>query len=438
MRFAIKIPVIKPSGWSVLFLAAALARPALPAQQLDTTQFIVVGEGLAAGLADFQLIDVFQKASFPAVMATSINTAFPMPILQSPGVGGGTPGFTVLPPRLPGQLQGTVRNDFPPELFVFNLAIPGYTLNDALNRRPAPPLIHSKDIQETLANLILGYPALIAGANLAVSAPNVPTWTQVQYAVEMNPTLLVVELGYYDVLVPAATNNPAGLPSTSTFASQYGSILSQLNASYPTMIVMTVPNPIDTAYFTPVANASKLLGAPSSVIQSLFGVGPNDYLTPNGLMVVGNAIKANVANPPPLSATPNTVVSAATAAAVAASVSAINQAIVSAAKQYPNAIVYDLQAFFSGVRQNGLNTGTQTLTANYMGGFYSLDGYYPGQTGQAAIANNLLALLNSTFGKSFVPVNLATVAAKDPVLGFTPTAVKKPSRSPLVSKEVVR
>jgi hypothetical protein len=416
MRF----PKNRFSGWLVILLATALAQPAFPAQQLFTTQFIVVGEGLAAGLADFQLRDVYQNASFPAVMANAFQTAFPMPILQSPGIGGGTPGFAILPPRLPGQLQGSVRSDFPPDLFVFNLSVPGFTLSDSLNKAPTPPLIQSKEPEQTLINFILGYPALIAGANL-------PLWSQVQYAVEMNPTLVVVELGYYDVLQPAATNNPAALPDVSTFSSQFATLLSRLNASSPQIIVMTVPNPFDTAYFTPVANAGRLLGASASAITSLFGVGPDDYLTPNGLMAAGSAIANSNAKPAPLSKTQYGVVSAATATAVEASVTALNSAIVNAAHQVgPNVIVYDLNAFFSSVRQNGLAVGTTTLTADYLGGFYSLDGYYPGQTGHAAIANNLLQLLNTTYGKSFATVNLATVAAGDPVLGFTP-AIKKPA-----------
>ncbi|MGA2216129.1 MAG: hypothetical protein ABSH31_22845 [Bryobacteraceae bacterium] len=425
MRF----PKSRSSSWLVFVLAVALARPAFPAQQLFTTQFIVVGEGLAAGMADFQLRDVYQNASFPAVMANAFQTAFPMPILQSPGIGGGTPGFQVLPPRLPGQLQGAVRNDFPPGLFVFNLSVPGFTLSDSLNRAPKPPLIQSREPEQTLINFILGYPALIAGANL-------PLWTQVQYAVEMNPTLVVVELGYFDVLQPAATNDPAALPDVSTFSSQFSTLLSRLNASSPQIIVMTVPNPFDTAYFTPVSRASRLLGAPASVLTSLFGVGPDDYLTPNGLMVAGSAIAKDNAKPNPLSATQYSVVSAATATAVEASVAALNSAIVSAAQQVgPNVIVYDLHGFFSSVRQNGLAVGTNTLTADYLGGFYSLDGYYPGQTGHAAIANNLLRLLNSTYGTSFPTVNLATVAAGDPVLGFTPAA-KKPAA--VKSKEGTR
>jgi hypothetical protein len=411
---------IKFSAWPLLFLATALARPALPAQKLDTTQFIVVGEGLAAGMADFQLRDVYQNTSFPAVMANAFNTAFPMPILQSPGLPGGAPGFTPLPPVAPGNQQGTLRADFPPNLFSFNLSVPGFKVSDSLNVPPAPPLVQGKNGQQTLVNFILGYPALIAGSNL-------PLWSQTQYAVEMNPTLVIVELGYYDVLEAAATDNPADLPNIATLTSNYTQILSRINtASYPQIIVMTVPNPFDTAYFTPVANVSRLLGASSATVQSLFGVGPNDYLTPNGLMVAGGQIALNVANPPPLSNSTYAVVHAATATAVEASVTAINTAIKSAAQQIgSNVIVYDLNAFFSSVRQNGFVAGSTKLTADYLGGFYSLDGYYPGETGQAAIANNLLSLLNSAYGTNYLPVNLGTVASTDPVLGFTPTLRKK-------------
>ena len=421
------LPGIKSPVLVAGLLAVAFALPALPARKLDTTQFVIVGEGLAAGMADFQLRDVYQAASFPAVMAGVFKTAFPIPTLQSPGIGSGAPGFPVLPPRLPAQLQGTVRNDFPPNLFVFNLSVPGYKLNDSLNRRPSAPLVQSKDIQQSITNFILGYPALIAGTGL-------PLWTQVEYAIKMNPTLVVVELGYYDVLEPAATNNPAGLPNPATFATQFASILTKINTTYPEMIVMTIPDPFDTAYFTPVSAASRLVGAPVSTLISLFGVGANDYLTPNGLMTIGSAISANVARPAPLSQTPNALVTAATATAVRANLALLNAAITTAAKAVgPNASIYDLQGFFSAIKQNGLTAGTKTLTADYLGGFYSLDGYYPGQTGQAALANSVLGFVNTTYGKTYAPVNLTTVATSDPALRFTPTAVR-PSRRSVISR----
>ena len=43
--------------------------PAQDSPRLDTTTFVVVGEGLGAGMADFALRDVYQKTSFPALLA---------------------------------------------------------------------------------------------------------------------------------------------------------------------------------------------------------------------------------------------------------------------------------------------------------------------------------------------------------------------------------
>jgi hypothetical protein len=49
---------IKPGLPVLLALAVLAAGPARAQNKLDTTQFVVVGEGLAAGMADFALRDV--------------------------------------------------------------------------------------------------------------------------------------------------------------------------------------------------------------------------------------------------------------------------------------------------------------------------------------------------------------------------------------------
>ncbi len=386
--------------------------------QLDPTQFIVVGEGLAAGMADFALREVYQDKSFPAQMARQMNTILPQPLIQSPGIGN-TPGFAALPPRLPGILQGSVRTPFPPDLFVFNLSVPGFKLSDSLSRRPSRPLVQQRDAQQTLINFILGYPALIAGADL-------PLWTQAEYAVEMNPTFVIVELGYYDVLEPAVKNDPSLLPDLPTFKDNLAKLLAQLSQSDPQMLVLTMPDPFDTAYFTTLDGATRLVGAPAATLASRYKLRPDDLLTPNGLMTVGNLVLGDVIidNPlfPGLGAyIPGTVVSAATQAAVRDRVQALNVEIVNAAKAV-GANVYDLHALFSRIRSEGFEVGTKSLSADFLGGFYSLDGYYPGTTGQALIANELLKFLNQTYGTSYALLDLNAIATSDPVVGFTPAA----------------
>src|SRR5207249_10422151 len=174
-----------------LLLLSVLGGGASQQKKLDVTTFVVLGEGLAAGMADFSLRDVYQDKSFPAQMARQMKTIFPQPLIQSPGIGN-VPGFPSLPVRVPTTLQTTVRTPFPPYLFVFNLSVPGFRVADSINRRPSPPLVQDRDAVQTSTNLILGFPALILGKGK-------PLWTQLEYARQMNPTIALVELGYYDV-----------------------------------------------------------------------------------------------------------------------------------------------------------------------------------------------------------------------------------------------
>jgi hypothetical protein len=417
---------VKPiSGAVSCVLALLLMAPAgASAQKLDPTQFLVVGEGLAAGMADFALRDVYQKTSFPAQMAAQMKTAFPQPLIQPPGMSGGAPGFATLPAGVPVTLQGSVRDDFPPNLFVFNLAMPGAKLTDALNVRPAPPLIQPGNPKQTLANLVLGYPTLIIGQTL-------PYWTQAEYAVAMNPTLVVVELGYYEVLDAAANNDPTRLPSVSTFAANYATLLSRLNTTAPQIVVMTVPNPFDTAYFTSLNTAPKFLaGAPPATLALFLAMNPGDYFTPNGLLQGASALLTGNVNPyfNPFSALPGTVIKAATQTAVETSVTALNAAILAAAKAAgPNVTVFDLNALLHQVKLNGLTVGSTTLTADYLGGFYSLDGYYPGQTGHALIANQMLTQFNSTYKTTFPLLDLTKIITADPGLRSRPSSVRRPT-----------
>jgi hypothetical protein len=408
----------------ILALAAFAGGMAQAQTKLDTTQFIVVGEGLAAGMADFALRDVYQEKSFGAQMARQMKTLFPQPLIEGAGIGN-APGYTELPVRLPGILQGSARTPFPPYLFVFNLSIPGQRLADSLTRRPSSPLIQQRDTQQTMTNMILGFPALIVGKDK-------PLWTQAEYAVQMNPTFVIVELGYYDVLEPAVKDDPSLLPDVATFRTNLTTLLSRLKATNAEMLVMTIPDPFDTAFFTPLPGVTRLVGTPPESLISIFKVKPDDLMTPYGLMLVGNLILSkNVsAFSNPLytglsSFFPGTIVSAATRTAVRARLTALNTEVVNAAKAV-GANVYDLAGLFARVRGQGVQVGAKTLTADFLGGFYSLNSYYPGAVGHGLIANEVLTLLNQTYKTSFPLLDIAQMGTEDPAGRFTPAAVEAP------------
>ena len=390
----------------------AVATAPLPAQKsepLDTTTFIVMGEGLAAGMANFGLSSTVQNQSFPAQMARQMGTVFPQPLIQGPGLGDvlGYASQQVTAPKYP---QDRVRiypaqpspNDEAPTLFVFNLSVPGMKLADSVSRRPVSPLIQ-RDSQQTAINLILGFPAMILNRD-------VPLWSQFEYAKSMMPTFVLVELGYFEALDAAVAGDPTRIPDPATFRATYSGIIKGLRAMWAQVVVTTIPNPIDTAYFATPSVAAAILKAPGSALTQRYGIAETDYVTRNGLKAISKQLVLGDVQPLPA----GSVMTAAAAADIQRRVQALNTEIVNAARE-SGALVYDLNSFFRSVRSTGVTVGTAKLTANYMGGFYSLDGYYPGATGHALIANDILAFLNTSYGRSFPLVDAAAIQKSDPM-----------------------
>ncbi len=383
-------------------------------QVLDTTTFVVVGEGLAAGMANFGLSSVMQNRDFAALMATQMNTGLEQPLIQPPGIGdvAGYPGQEVQVQKYP---QGSVRQAYlptdptkapiaNPPLFVTNVSVPGQTLNDCVTLIPVAPIVQRGNMKQTVFNMILGFPQLIL---------NVPVWTQLQYAKAMNPTVAVVELGYYEALTAAVAGDPTLMPNPAAFGSTYSTVVAGLRGTQAQVIVTTIPNPLDTGYFNSVTAAAGIVQAAPSVLTTGFYIGAQDYITRNGLQAISNSLAGGIAQSLPAGST----LPAATAATLTNSINALNAQIVAAAKAN-GAIVYDLNAFLHSIKVSGATAGTATVTGNYLGGFYSLDGIYPGATGHALIANSMLTLLNQTYHQNFAMVNLATVAASDPATQY--------------------
>ncbi|MEQ1884894.1 MAG: hypothetical protein ABL967_07515 [Bryobacteraceae bacterium] len=394
-------------------LIAVVAAGAAQAQaKLDTTTFVVLGEGLAAGMANYGLNSTFQTRNFPAVMATQMNTAFPQPLIQPPGIGDviGYPQREVITPTLP---QGTVRvfpeqpnpNDNAPPVFVLNLSVPGHKLVDAINLRPVAPIVQ-KDMKQTVVNMILGFPQLFFQRT-------VPLWSQTEYAKAMFPTMALVELGYYEALEAAVAGDPTKIPDPVAWGQSYAQVVQSLRQLQAQVIVTTIPNPIETAYFANPRVAASIVATAPFILTAGYQLTQNDYITRKGMEVIATQFWNRTIGPLPA----GSILRANVAADITNRVNALNAQIVNAAKAN-GAVVYDLNAFLHKIYVTGVTVGTRSINADYFGGFYSLDAVYPGPTGHALIANDILAFLNQTYKTSFSLVDAKTVAAGDPVFAY--------------------
>ena len=406
-----KETLIKYFTWVTL---ACLPAVSLFAQaKADLTQFVVLGEGLSAGFADFQLREIYQTNSFPALIARQAKVLFPQALIQSPGIGW-VPGFQVLPALVPNTLQDTVRVPATPavttrakaqpqqNLFVFNVSIPNATVSDVIRRRAALPLIQ-QDVQQTTVNMMLGFPGLATG-------PNKPGWTQLEYAQNMRPTFGIVALGYSDVLPAAAAGDPSLLPSPAAFKADYATILAGMKTTFAQMVLVNVPDPVDTAYYSTLSSASRLLLATPAQLASLYSLRADDQITIPGLIAMGTQLANGKVGPLPA----GSVVSAANVTAIRNAVTAMNAEISSQA-QAGSYQVYDVKSLFASLKNTTYYSAAgQALTADYLGGLYSLSGFYPGSTIQAMIANDVISIINKSYGDSIPTLSVDSILAQDP------------------------
>src|SRR5450432_2572452 len=107
----------KPSGIFAIVILAVASCASAPGQTkptLDTTTFVAMGEGLAAGMANYGLSSVVQQYSFPAQMAAQMSTAFEQPLIQPPGIGD-VIGYPRQEVKLQTYPQGSVRQYYQPD-----------------------------------------------------------------------------------------------------------------------------------------------------------------------------------------------------------------------------------------------------------------------------------------------------------------------------------
>ena len=360
--------------------------------------FWVLGEGIAAGVGHFHLSSEAQRFSFPALAAGQRDLPFHQPLLQPPGLGD-IPGMVSLPVIAPDLHQTTVIEDLGCTPVYRNLSIPGMTVADALSLRSRSPIVHQADHKQTLANLIFGMKSIVGKARTAVEI----------IQEDEARTIVLVALGFAEVIQSAVDGLATPLPDVSRWADQYGQVVDAVLAANGTTVLATIPDPLDTAYFSSMSTAARILNTESAYLTSKYGLRADTFITLPGLIEIGCHFRARAPGSPlPANAT----LEAATASALAARVHEFNDAIrkVAAAR---GSKVLDLHAIYHRAATRGIGVAPHELHGHYLGRFFSLNGIFPGKTGQAHLANALLEVLDQADGGVTPPVDLEAVARVD-------------------------
>src|SRR5262249_54090095 len=193
-----------------------------------------------------------------------------------------------------------------------------------------------------------------------------------------------------------------------TFEADYDAILSGL-ADVETIVVATVPDPLDTAYFSTLADAATILRTEPEFLQAQYCLAPDDRITVPGLVDIGFQLTARQITG---TLEDGGVLCAAEAARICRAARRLN-AIICQTAERRGARVYDLGAFLKTFAREGALVGRRRLTNTFLGGFYLLNGVYPGRTGHALIANDVIAFLNRDAGALAEPVDAGEIMSDD-------------------------
>ncbi|WP_263382890.1 SGNH/GDSL hydrolase family protein [Granulicella arctica] len=407
-------------------LAAIQAAQAKNAGNFTNTIFL--GDSLTAGYQSSSLLDTQQVHGWAPVVATQAGFSIVQPLIAFPGAPNVLQLVSVGPPPVVITAPGTTtgRDNF--AIQPTDLAVPGAFVNDVMN---TVPLANPTAGQQQINQLVLGFPGLGYGE----------AYSQATFAVKAQPTTIFLWIGNNDALIADLTGSPASMTSVANFTTQYQALMTMLTTQTSAHLVIgNIPDVTQVPYLTPAATIlalySQATGVPAANLSALLGIVPGDYVTPAGTAQIA-AILTGTQKPPLSDAG---VLTAAEVVTVKAQVTAFNQ-VISQAATAAGATLVDINALFAQVTASGLQVNGYTGTSTFLGGFFSLDGIHPTNTGYAVVANKFIDSMNTAFKTTIPDVALGPIAAADPLwppnLAKTTGHVAIPATAGLAVNEVL-
>ncbi len=329
-----------------------------------------------------------------------------------------------------------------------NLAVPGASLNDALNTKAnlAPNLLCTLGLssdpdcsQIGITEFILGYPdgynwsaSTLYWAHLASNGyidPTDPaTWpsnpfdatqwpvgkSQIETAEQLNPSTVIIWIGNNDVLGYATgggEHGPTELADVTEFEANYNELVDRAKALNPSAtFVANIPSITsiphfftfeETAAFVNFVSEGAIPLLPPETIAGALGVAPDSLITltafsppagmPSVTDILGVVLTGGTTDP----LYPGFYLDATEIEAIESTTDALNEIIKDSTKADNSVKLLDINKFFNEVVEDGVAISTEwTATSNYGDVLFDADGVHPSPFGHALIANEIIKLIN--------------------------------------------
>ncbi len=372
-----------------------------------TTVFI--GDSLTAGFQNGSLLDSQQPNGYANLIAKQAGFKVALPLIAPPGAPPVLQLVSVGPPPVVKQASGVTTGRDDVTVQATDLAVPGHLLTDLINRKP--DLIPTND-EDLITNLVLGFPGLALGEQ----------YSQLGWAEHLNPTTIFVWIGSNDALPAVDSGMPSSMTPPAQFATEFMQLMQALHTNTKaSLIVANVPDVTQLADLTPgsavLAEYSQSSGIPVAQLSAELGIQATDLVNATGISEIEAILAGKQSGPVGDSG----FLSPAEIATVQQTIQQYNAAITQQVGAV-NGTLVDTNAALTQLRNSPPTINGYTPSFAFLGGFFSLDGVHPTNTGYALLANIFIDRMNAALGTKIAHVNVDAIAAADPL--FPPNLPK--------------
>ena len=356
--------------FTVLFLilsaGSAFAMGNQPPPIFD--RYVAIGDSLSHGFQSGAVDETRQPDAFPALIANQMGTEFDQPLLKFPGylvniedvLKGNIAWYEYYYP-----LAGGERVDgYDKQGDLNNYGITGAAANDGLNTTGSAG----------------GFYKLVLGPDGAPA---------MEQALNQDPTFVTFWLANNDVLGAALHCDTGALTPLAEFEADFTACVEALAAkdTIEGVVLLNVPDVTSIAYLQDVDDPD----FPAGSMNPFWMQRPSDgmVLTPEDIASIQDRTDA------------------------------VNEKIENVAMANgwgcvdANSLFTNIANYGHGLKdETGVPTG-EIITADYLGGLFSLDGVHPSVTGHAVAANFIIETINNDYGQSLPTVDEVAVSEGD-------------------------
>jgi len=402
------------------------------------TSVIWIGDSLTAGYQNGSLLDSQQVHGYAALVAAQANFRITLPLIAAPGA----PSVLELESLNPLTIvsaSGTTSGRDDITVTPSDVAVPGAFVYDVLNTYATPDPTTG---QEEINTLVLGFPGLLMGT----------PYSQYSLALSENPTTIFAWIGNNDALIADIASTPLAMtpavPADGsctdfplTFQCEYTQTIGALAQTNANMFVGNVPDVTLVPYLMSgtdvIAQVSAETMLPDAEVEAILGLLPTDYINLDTYADLPNIVACAEANAPCPLRNPGTlgttdpgscptnlqaiapgvifcILHAADIATIQGNVDTYD-GIIDAVAAGTGAAVVDINSIFAEDAASGVTVNGCEGSFAFLGGLFGLDGIHPSNTGYGVLANAFISTINSGEGANIQPVNLAPIAATDPL-----------------------